>query len=225
MGTRWLTTIVFSYYTGYAKFFDTTTNECDTVSWHFWLNIWTRQFLTQARRQTMNDLVDLINTKISEATQRQGSNVVFVNNDDYYGQTAGRYCQPGVDENVNANRAGLLFYQMKTTDTPWGLPAWDPDDPDLSDKRSISDDEVLALESFKIRAAEYNHTEIEVLVARQDEVSPADPSEEINEAVMRTIQENPDAQLDPNMIPADIVPYLQSEGVDVAVARRSLVSS
>jgi hypothetical protein len=38
-----------------------------------------------------------------------------------------------------------------------------------------------------------------------------------------TFKEHPDAQLDPNMIPADIVPYLQGEDVDIAVAKRSLV--
>ena len=38
------------YYAGYMKFFDTTTKDCDSVTWAFSRNYLFRQFLTQARR-------------------------------------------------------------------------------------------------------------------------------------------------------------------------------
>ena len=116
------------YYTGYAQFFDATTNNCDSVSWHIWLNLFSRQYLTQANRQRMNDLVIGVNSKISAAVQRAGDQVVFIDYDDYVGFLGGRYCLPGVNEDKGqgANRDYLFFYEMKTNDTPFMPPDDDP---------------------------------------------------------------------------------------------------
>ena len=38
------------YWVGYPRFFDTTTNECDSVTWAFTRNYLNRQYLTQDRR-------------------------------------------------------------------------------------------------------------------------------------------------------------------------------
>ena len=116
------------YYTGYAQFFDATTNDCDSVSWHIWLGLFTRQYLTQANRQRMNDLVISVNSKISAAVQRAGDQVVFIEYDDYVGFLGGRYCLPGVNEDKGqgANRGFLFFYESKTVDTPFMPPNDDP---------------------------------------------------------------------------------------------------
>ena len=116
------------YYTGYAQFFDATTNNCDSVSWHIWLNLFSRQYLTQANRQRMNDLVISVNSKISAAVQRAGDQVAFIDYDDYVGFLGGRYCLPGVNEDKGqgANRDYLFFYEMKTNDTPFMPPNDDP---------------------------------------------------------------------------------------------------
>ena len=116
------------YYTGYAQFFDATTNNCDSVSWHIWLNLFSRQYLTQASRQRMNDLVINVNSKISAAVQRAGDQVAFIDYDDYVGFLGGRYCLPGVNEDKGqgANRDYLFFYEMKTNDTPFMPPNDDP---------------------------------------------------------------------------------------------------
>ena len=116
------------YYTGYAQFFDATTNNCDSVSWHIWLNLFSRQYLTQANRQRMNELVIDVNSKISAAVQRAGDQVAFIDYDDYVGFLGGRYCLPGVNEDKGqgANRDYLFFYEMKTIDTPFMPPNDDP---------------------------------------------------------------------------------------------------
>lgn len=116
------------YYTGYAQFFDATTNNCDSVSWHIWLNLFSKQYLTQANRLRMNDLVVRFNSKISAAVQRAGDQVAFIDYDDYVGFLGGRYCLPGVNEDKGqgANRDYLFFYEVKTTDTPFMPPNDDP---------------------------------------------------------------------------------------------------
>ena len=110
-----------SYYVGYAKFFDTTDNTCDSVSWHVWLNLFTREYLTQARRQAMNNLADLMNGALRDAVARAGPQVHFIDYDYYVGMTNGRYCQPNQNENGGngANRQDLFFYEMKSVDSPW----------------------------------------------------------------------------------------------------------
>ena len=114
--------------TGYAQFFDASTNDCDSVSWKIWLSLFSKQYLTQARRQAMNSLVVKMNNALQAAVQRAGDQVVFVDYDDYVGYLGGRYCLPGVDENMGngANREVLFFYEMKTTDSPF-MPKGDTD--------------------------------------------------------------------------------------------------
>jgi hypothetical protein len=58
-----------SYYTGYAKFFDVTDDSCDKVTWHIYNELRTRAYLTQEKRQQMNDLVDLMNKRSSGLDQ------------------------------------------------------------------------------------------------------------------------------------------------------------
>jgi len=109
------------YYAGYAKFFDATDNTCDKVSWHVWLNLFTREYLTKDRREKMNSLVEAMNTALSSAVQRAGPQVHFIDYDNDVGVSRGRYCQPGQDENSGrgANLEDLFFYEMKSLDSPW----------------------------------------------------------------------------------------------------------
>ncbi|KAF7186645.1 Lipase 1 [Pseudocercospora fuligena] len=110
------------YYVGYAKFFDITDDTCDSVSWHVWWNLpFVQLYLTQARRQAMNDLVDLMNTALRNAVAKAGSQVHFIDYDKYVDLAGGRYCLPKADESSyeSANRYNLFFYKMKTLDQPW----------------------------------------------------------------------------------------------------------
>ncbi|KAI9766948.1 MAG: hypothetical protein M1840_006245 [Geoglossum simile] len=107
------------YQTGYAKFFDTSDAQCNGVTWSFWfanLGTWQKQYLTQARRQKMNDLVDATNKAISSAISRAGSQFVFVDYDQYFTRTSGRFCEPAVQE-PDANRDGLLFFEWDSADS------------------------------------------------------------------------------------------------------------
>ena len=101
------------FWTAYAKFFDTTTKDCDSVTWATWAAWGSREFLTQARRTQVNDLVDLLNRKIEDAVKRAGPQVVFVRWEDKVAQIKGRYCEPGVDEHPKKgdNRDSLAFYE------------------------------------------------------------------------------------------------------------------
>ena len=87
-----------------------------------------RQYLTQVRRQKMNDLVVAWNGKLQAAVQRARSQVVFIDNYKYVDFLGGQYCLPGVNEDKGqgANRDYLFFYEMKTSDTPWMPPNDDP---------------------------------------------------------------------------------------------------
>lgn len=54
--------------------------------------------LTVDRRKKMNDLVSLVNKKISEAVERAGPQVVFVDYDWYIRSSGGQFCKKGVKE-------------------------------------------------------------------------------------------------------------------------------
>ncbi len=103
------------YWTGYAHFWDVTTNECDSVTWAFKYNIGNRQYLTQARRTTMNGLVDAVNQKIQDAIVRFGSQAVYVPWVADVDFITGHYCEPGVDEWNALNREQTAFYEWGST--------------------------------------------------------------------------------------------------------------
>lgn len=110
-----------SYYVGYGRFFDTTDTTCDAVSWHVWYSLFQREYLTQARRQTMNEVVDMMNNRLRGIIASAGPQARFIDYDSYIDMVGGRYCQPGQDESRgrSANRDQMFFYEMKTNDDPW----------------------------------------------------------------------------------------------------------
>ena len=61
----------------------------------------------------MNDLVDATNKAIQDAATRAGGAVVFVDYDQYYSMTEGRYCEESVNE-PDPDRNGLLFFEFNT---------------------------------------------------------------------------------------------------------------
>ncbi|KAL1964977.1 hypothetical protein VTN77DRAFT_6177 [Rasamsonia byssochlamydoides] len=103
------------FWTSYAKFFDNTTTECDSVTWASWVSkgFNRQEYLTQARRNQYNALVDLLNDKIRDTVKRAGSKVVFVDWQDKISRMNGQYCEPGVDETPGKgdNRESLAFYE------------------------------------------------------------------------------------------------------------------
>ena len=111
------------YWIGYAQYFGTDDNQCDSVTWSFFWSYFRREYLTLDRRQSMNTLVVNVNQKIKDAVQRAGDQVVFVDYDAYYESTLARFCEKGYSESFG-NREGLLFYEYYTDDTV------DPDTPD-----------------------------------------------------------------------------------------------
>jgi hypothetical protein len=131
------------YYTGYAKYFNADTTQCNSVNFAVWedkdvQNAY-KDSLSNARRKQYNDLVDNVNAKIKEAVVNAGYQAVFVDYDAYFQSWGGRYCEEGVAE-PDGDADFLLFYERDTTDPPAGSttkradPASDPEDvvPDSS---------------------------------------------------------------------------------------------
>ncbi|KAH8590524.1 SGNH hydrolase-type esterase domain-containing protein [Bisporella sp. PMI_857] len=129
------------YFTGYAKFFAETSTECDGVTWAFWFQFGTRQFLTQARRKRMNDLTLAVNKAISDAVARAGDSFAFVDYDQHFTDLQGLFCQDGVKE-PDGNRDGLLFFEWNTNSETTNLKRSEISDDDLP---TISEDEFLAI--------------------------------------------------------------------------------
>lgn len=62
----------------------------------------------------MNDLVDLVNGKISAAVANAGDQVVFINYDEYVGDVGGRFCAPGVQEPQQQRYVNRLIHHITT---------------------------------------------------------------------------------------------------------------
>jgi hypothetical protein len=99
------------YITGYAKFFNADSTQCNAVS----ISLFGRKMLDQYHRQNYNDLIDLVNLEISLAAKRAGPHVTFVDYDPYFGQCEGRLCEFGVNE-PHINRPKLLFFERGSRD-------------------------------------------------------------------------------------------------------------
>ncbi|KAH0565465.1 hypothetical protein GP486_001146 [Trichoglossum hirsutum] len=108
------------YWPGYVKFFDVRTNECDEVTWSFTRNFGYREYLTQARRSAMNELVDLTNGVIKQVCA-ETDRCVYVDNEATTENYEARYCEPGVNEKYwggspdGWNRIETFFYEWSTT--------------------------------------------------------------------------------------------------------------
>ncbi|KAL1581867.1 hypothetical protein WHR41_09415 [Cladosporium halotolerans] len=142
------------YYTRYAKLFDTTNITCDKVSWHIWLNLFTREYLTQRRRNLMNDLVHTMNEALRAAVERAGPQVHFIDYDEYVGLSRGRYCQPKQDESAGkgANLAYSFFYQIKIVDSPWTTKDEEWDHDELKRRQSDGDLDDLPVNNGTLNA-------------------------------------------------------------------------
>lgn len=139
------------YYTGYAKFFDDTTSQCDSVSWDVWPRLYLKtnnvRLLTEARRKWMNDLADLLNQQLKAAVERNlGEQGVFVDYDGYYTVMEGRYCEDQVKE-PSPLRPELLFYERGTSD-----PKYDSSNPD---EGASVDDSTVADGTFEGQIASW----------------------------------------------------------------------
>jgi hypothetical protein len=73
-------------------------------------------------RQALNDMVDLVNTKIKAVIDAAGPQVVYVDWEANTQTIAGRYCEPGVDETwaiiaggASQDREETVFYEWGTT--------------------------------------------------------------------------------------------------------------
>ncbi|KAI4197889.1 MAG: hypothetical protein LQ350_005648 [Teloschistes chrysophthalmus] len=111
------------YWAGYMRFFDTSTNECDEVTWAFTRVFGFRQFLTQARRERFNKITDLVNQKIQDACKTV-DRCVYVDSEPEVDRNAGRYCMPGINEHYYGgiespidgwNRERTVYYEWSTT--------------------------------------------------------------------------------------------------------------
>ena len=61
----------------------------------------------------MNDLVDAMKQKLSEAVKRAGDSVVFIDYDPYVGDLSGRFCLPDVDEDKSKVSIVTFFSSTK----------------------------------------------------------------------------------------------------------------
>jgi lysophospholipase L1-like esterase len=106
------------YITGYPKFWNSETDQCDTVSWNFWSGSG-GILMTKALRRRMNSLTDALNTKISgivRGLNNAGQNrVVFVNPDPLF--EGHRFCENGVIEPKPffESRPNTYFFQIFTS--------------------------------------------------------------------------------------------------------------
>lgn len=104
------------YYTGYAAFFGTDDDTCDSVTWAVWRNVeWTKQYLKLEMRRDLNDMVRSVNTIIRKAVVAAGPNVRFIDYDAHIAADRGRYCEAGVQE-PDPSRERLAFYEWDTVD-------------------------------------------------------------------------------------------------------------
>ncbi|KAM0547793.1 hypothetical protein ACHAPJ_010254 [Fusarium lateritium] len=119
------------YVTGYAKFFaEDMTMDCDKVTWTTWIYKLANlgqpaEYLTRARRTSLNLLVETVNKQIQAAVERAGDSVRFVHYDPFVGKYHGRFCESGVDESTSESntRQGLMFYELNSWD-PAGTSPW-----------------------------------------------------------------------------------------------------
>ncbi|KAI8938763.1 hypothetical protein NX059_004629 [Plenodomus lindquistii] len=118
------------YVTGYARFWNPRTSQCDDVSWKFWRppplidQFLSTVKLTKANRLRMNELAMRVNDKIREVIRKNHADkIVFVDIDPYVTLLKGRFCESDVVE-PDVDRERLLFYNVGTVDIPNS-----PDDP------------------------------------------------------------------------------------------------
>ncbi|KAL9593257.1 MAG: hypothetical protein Q9219_007626, partial [cf. Caloplaca sp. 3 TL-2023] len=103
------------YFTGYSRFWDASTDACDKVTWAFKYNYGLRQYLTQARRTKMNNLVEAVNQQIQNAVKRLGDQAAYVPWGAGVDFIDGHFCEPGVDESNAIDREQTIFYEWGST--------------------------------------------------------------------------------------------------------------
>lgn len=104
------------YVTGYARFFGTEDNICDSVTWAVWRDVErSKQYLKLEMRKALNDMVLSVNAVLRRAVEVAGPNVRFIDYDTRIATLQGRYCELGVHE-PDPNRQGLVFYEWDTID-------------------------------------------------------------------------------------------------------------
>lgn len=125
------------YFTSYSRFWDASTNACDKVTWAFKYNYGNRQYLTQARRTKMNNLVEAVNQQIQNAVKRLGNQAVYVPWGAGVDFIDGHFCEPGVDESNAINREQTVFYE-------WGSTLDDENSKPANSKRELKGRQSLA---------------------------------------------------------------------------------
>jgi hypothetical protein len=125
------------YVSGYARFFNENTTDCDQRSMGYWP--WRKPKITQDLRQKMNTMVLSLNTQIQNAiteVNKQWGNdrVIYVDIDRSF--ELHRFCEPGVIEPDN-NRGDTWFFLLQGSDSAPPnrplLPSNDTDIPVLPD--------------------------------------------------------------------------------------------
>ena len=90
-----------------ASFFDTTTDQCDNVTFAL---LKLNNNLTKQRRQGMTDLVHMLNKQIAAAVERAGDKFIFVDWNVDMAKCGGRMCEAGIVEPA-PTREGLMFFE------------------------------------------------------------------------------------------------------------------
>jgi hypothetical protein len=100
------------YITGYAKFFNADSLQCNAVSVSL---LGRKKPLDQYHRENYNELIDHVNKEIGLAAERAGPHVTFVDYDPYFSECGGRLCEFGVIE-PRPHRPNLLFFERGSSD-------------------------------------------------------------------------------------------------------------
>lgn len=114
----------------------------------------------------MNDMVDLVNTKIKAVIDAAGPQVVYVDWEANTQAITGRYCEPGLDETwtiiaggVSQDREETVFYEWGTTKDDDNPVAKDHDELLKYPERTLSPNTIAGNLTFE---GSYNKTPLEV---------------------------------------------------------------
>jgi hypothetical protein len=121
------------YYAGYAPFFDTTSTQCNDVSWDVFHKDFIHTKLTTDLRTRINVLVSQMNAILEGIIRAAGDQAVFVDYSGWVEKVEGRFCEDGIEEPYG-NNEDLFFYEWSTIDE------WEtPDFQSKHSRRSLED--------------------------------------------------------------------------------------
>ncbi|KAF7551375.1 hypothetical protein G7Z17_g5044 [Cylindrodendrum hubeiense] len=156
------------FVTGYAKFFNSESSQCNDVSWNYWQKSpenGSGDKMTNQIRRDLNSLVDLVNSKIDEAVNSyQDARIQFINYDDTF--DTHRFCEDRFTEPQRPKEQRLDLY-MHQYNTPDGQ---------LEDDGSVTDADTDDSKALAQGMLDYVNSDPDAKVAEPFDEQPIDIS-------------------------------------------------